>query len=232
MSDLFSHAPQAGSPLDELVALVDTLLSEGGCAWDREQTHESLVQYLLEESHELIDAIETGTKDDLREELGDVLYQVLFHARIAEGFDIHDVARETEAKMRRRHPHVFGDEEAETADDVMVTWEAAKAVEKADRTSVLDGVPQSLPALALADKVIGRAQKIGLLDAQAEAVVAVDDEQDLGRLLLTIVASAKANGLNAERALRTTLRDMQAEIRQAERDVADAGVIATGQPPE
>jgi XTP/dITP diphosphohydrolase len=216
--------------LEELIAVLERLRAPGGCAWDREQTHESLVQYLVEETYELVDAIETGNREELIEELGDVLYQVVFHSDIAahtpgEEFTLEDVAANMTAKMIGRHPHVFGDATAETADDVMAVWDELKAVEKPGRTSVLDGIPQSMPALALADKLLGRAQKVGLLDPDAAASVPVTSEADLGALLLAIVSSAKAAGLDAERALRGTLRGLQNEIREAETDPFDAGVI-------
>jgi XTP/dITP diphosphohydrolase len=218
--------------LDELIAVLARLRAPGGCAWDREQTHESLVRHLIEETYELVDAIESGSRDELIEELGDVLYQVIFHADIAaatEGarFDIEDVAAHMTAKMVGRHPHVFGDATAETADDVVAVWDDLKSREKPHRTSVLDGIPQGMPALALADKLIGRAQKIGVLAADAPPVVPVNDEDELGGLLLAIVSSAKASGLDAERALRATLRGLQDEIRQAESDPFDAGVVGT-----
>ncbi|MDQ1554416.1 MAG: hypothetical protein QOK46_1494 [Microbacteriaceae bacterium] len=216
--------------LEELIAVLERLRAPGGCAWDREQTHESLVQYLVEETYELVDAIETGNREELIEELGDVLYQVVFHSDIAahtpgEGFTLEDVAANMTAKMIGRHPHVFGDATAETADDVMAVWDELKAVEKPGRTSVLDGIPQSMPALALADKVLGRAQKVGLLDSDAAPSVPMTSEADLGALLLAIVSSAKSAGLDAERALRGTLRELQNEIREAETDPFDAGVI-------
>jgi XTP/dITP diphosphohydrolase len=216
--------------LEELIAVLERLRAPGGCAWDREQTHESLVQYLVEETYELVDAIETGNREELIEELGDVLYQVVFHSDIAahtpgEEFTLEDVAANMTAKMIGRHPHVFGDATAETADDVMAVWDQLKAVEKPGRTSVLDGIPQSMPALALADKLLGRAQKVGLLDPDAAGPVPVTSEADLGALLLAIVSSAKAAGLDAERALRGTLRGLQNEIREAETDPFDAGVV-------
>ena len=213
--------------LDELVRTVARLRGPGGCAWDADQTHESLVQYLVEESYELVEALESGTRDDIIEELGDVLYQVLFHADLAahtpgEEFDIEVVAERMTAKMVGRHPHVFGDAVAHTADDVVAVWDDLKAVEKPGRTSVLDGIPQGMPALALADKVIGRAQKVGVLDKDAEASVPLHSEDELGALLLAVVTSAKAQGLDAERALRGALRGLQSEIRESEADVANA----------
>jgi XTP/dITP diphosphohydrolase len=222
--------------LDDLIALLARLRGPGGCAWDREQTHESLVKHLIEETHELVEAIEAGSREDLIEELGDVLYQVIFHADLAantpgEEFTIDDVAASMTAKMVGRHPHVFGDSVAETAADVSATWDELKRVEKPSRTSVLDGVPQGMPSLALADKLLGRAEKMGLIDADAPTALVVESEDQLGPLLLAIVSAARAGGLDAERALRSTLRDLQHEIRDTEAelnsgdDVADAGII-------
>ena len=211
--------------LDELVALLAQLRAPGGCAWDREQTHASLVQYLIEETHELVDAIEAGDDAELIEELGDVLYQVLFHADIAREagrFSLEDVAAHMTQKMVGRHPHVFGDESAKTAAEVVVMWDERKKIEKPTRTSVLDGIPQGMPSLALADKLLGRAAKVGLTStagtsSPADAAAATPtDETELGDLLLGIVASAKANGLDAERALRSSLRTLQQQIRDEE----------------
>src|SRR6185437_325206 len=134
MTDLsFSSSAATGVPteLDELVAVMARLRGPGGCPWDADQTHESLVQYLIEETYELVEAIETGNRDDMLEELGDVLYQVLFHADIAahtpgEDFDIQDVAEHMTQKMVGRHPHVFGDRVAETPDAVMEFWDDLK----------------------------------------------------------------------------------------------------------
>jgi len=232
------HAPNP--KLDELIAVLRQLRAPGGCAWDREQTHESLVKYLVEETYELIEAIESGNREELIEELGDVLYQVIFHSDIAahtpgEEFSLEDVAAHMTKKMIGRHPHVFGDTVAESADDVVALWDGLKAEEKPHRTSVLDGIPQAMPALALADKVIGRAEKLGVLEADAAAAVPVANEDELGGLLLAIVASARVQGLDAERALRITLRGLQDEIREAELgdgDPSDAGVIGiTGPTP-
>ena len=202
--------------LDGLIATLELLRAPGGCPWDREQTHESLVRYLVEECFELVDAIESGSDDDLAEELGDVLYQVLFHADIAATagrFTLEDVAERMRAKMVGRHPHVFGDATADSAEAVVQRWEEVKAVEKAHRTSVLDGVPQGMPALALADKLLGKAEKVGVgvVPVQVPA-----NEAGLGALLLAQVAAARSAGLDAERALRTALRQLQADVRVAE----------------
>jgi XTP/dITP diphosphohydrolase len=218
--------PAAPHPeLDKLIGTLERLRAPGGCAWDREQTHESLVQYLVEETYELIEAIEAGEPQDMVEELGDVLYQVLFHSDIAAEagrFTLEDVAANMTAKMIGRHPHVFADTTAETADDVVAVWDEVKKTEKPHRTSVLDGIPQAMPALALADKLLGRAHKVGLLDATTPGAIKVTEEDELGPLLLAIVASAKANGLDSERALRTALRQLSDEIQTHEIDATKA----------
>jgi XTP/dITP diphosphohydrolase len=204
--------------VEELIAVLTRLRAPGGCAWDGEQTHESLVRYLIEETYELVDAIESGNRDELIEELGDVLYQVIFHSDIAsqtpgEEFTIEDVAAHMTAKMIGRHPHVFGDTVAETADDVMAVWDDLKKVEKPTRTSVLDGVPQAMPSLLLADKLLGKAAKLGISRAE---VAIPDTEDELGDLLLAIAATARINGMDAERALRASLRTLQDDMRAAE----------------
>ncbi|MFT2713041.1 MazG family protein [Clavibacter sp. Sh2126] len=212
--------PSAAEAVAALADAMAALRAPDGCVWNREQTHRALVPYLIEESHELVEAIETGDVEGMREELADVLLQVVFHADIArtegEGFDLADVARTATDKMVRRHPHVFGDERADTVEEVLRVWGAAKDREKSARTSVLDGIPAGMPSLALADKLLGRAERIGLLDPDAPAAIPVDDEDDLGRLLLAVVVSARSRGLDAERALRTTLRSLTDEIRAAE----------------
>lgn len=204
--------------LDELIATLELLRAPGGCAWDRDQTHASLVRYLTEESAELTEAIESGSREELIEELGDVLYQVLFHADIAAEageFTIEDVAAVSTAKMVGRHPHVFGDGSvvATTPDAVAGNWETWKAAQKPERTSVLDGIPAGMPALALAEKVVGRAEKAGV------AVLAGDSassEDALGDELLAMVADARSRGLDAERALRGAVRRLRAQVRDAE----------------
>ncbi|WP_258131431.1 MULTISPECIES: MazG family protein [unclassified Microbacterium] len=188
------------------------------CVWSQQITHRDLVPYLIEESHEVIDAVETGTRDDLREELGDLLWQVLFHSAIAaqdpdDPFDIDDVALTLTEKMVRRHPHVFAGEVAETPEQVLVHWNAAKAAEKRTRRSVLDGVPRGMPALALAQKVAGRAAGAGVT---VEPAPAPASEAELGDALLALVATARAEGWDAERALRERLRVLEDDVRAAE----------------
>lgn len=160
--------------VDELVAVVDRLLDpEHGCVWNREQTHASLARYAVEETYELVDAIDGDDTDELREELGDVLYQVVLHAGIAahQGrFDLDDVADGVREKMQRRHPHVFGDEEAHTVEDVVRVWRAAKAAEKAGRSSVYAGVPRAMPPLERAVKLFERLEERGDLHAAVASV--------------------------------------------------------------
>ena len=227
--------------MEKLASLIQTahqLRAPGGCPWDAEQTHESLLQYLLEETYELIDAVESGNRDEVLEELGDVLYQVIFHSDLAssgtlgEPFDLEDVASHMEHKMRSRHPHVFGTEEelamfaAQTGDEVMQNWDAHKKKEKPGRTSVMDGVPKQLPALARANKVIGKAEKAGILSPLTQPAVPMTNEEDLGRLLLAVVASARSLRLDPERALREATRALEQEVREREiSDASDAGVI-------
>lgn len=214
---------------DSLRAAADTMLAvRERCVWSQQITHRDLVPYLIEESHEVIEAVEDGTRADLREELGDLLWQVLFHAAIAaqdpdDPFDIDDVASTLTEKMVRRHPHVFADAVANTPEEVLVHWNAAKAAEKRERSSVLDGVPRGMPALALAQKVLGRAARVGAGDDvalaahdAAEVGAAPESEEELGDLLLMLAATARENGWDAERALRERLRELEADVRKAE----------------
>jgi XTP/dITP diphosphohydrolase len=191
------------------------------CVWSQQITHRDLVPYLIEESHEVIDAVEAGSRDDLREELGDLLWQVLFHSAIAaqdpdDPFDIDDVARTLTDKMVRRHPHVFAGEVAETPEQVLVHWNAAKAAEKRTRRSVLDGVPRGMPALALAQKLAGRAAGVGVTIEPTPSAVSPASEAALGDALLALVSTARAEGWDAERALRERLRVLEDEVRAAE----------------
>jgi XTP/dITP diphosphohydrolase len=192
----------SGDALLRLVEVMDRLRTD--CPWDREQTHASLTRYLLEETHETLEAIDSGDLEHLREELGDLLMQVYFHARIAEetprdegGFDIDDVADGIADKLVRRHPHVFAGLEVADADEVERNWESIKAAEK-QRTGPTEGIPPSLPALAYADKVLGRLQRGGSVD--------LPSGDDLGSRLLGLVAEARAQGLDPERELRMAVR--------------------------
>ncbi|MGO1236210.1 MAG: MazG family protein [Microbacterium gubbeenense] len=207
--------------------VMDQVHSE--CVWSRAMTHERLVPYLTEESAEVIDAVESGSAEELREELGDLLWQVLFHSAVSDDFTIDDVAADLADKMTRRHPHVFAGETAETPERVLELWNAAKAAEKRSRTSVLDGVPTSMPALALAQKVLAKGEQVGVglefvegiqaaeaLESAGEEALLPETEEKLGDTLLGLVALARARGWDAERALRGRIRDFANEVREAE----------------
>jgi XTP/dITP diphosphohydrolase len=194
----------SGESLVEFLAVMRRLRAE--CPWKREQTHRSLARYLLEETHETLEALDTGSAEHLREELGDLLLQIYFHAVIAEetgDFTIDDVARDITEKMVRRNPHVFGDGSAiggaDPADarEVNELWESVKAVEK-QRESVTDGIAPTLPALLYADKVLDRLERAGA------APMPAGDE--LGDRLLALVAEARETGTDPEQALRDAVR--------------------------
>jgi XTP/dITP diphosphohydrolase len=206
---------------DHLVEVMDRLRSPGGCPWDADQTHQSLAPHAIEETYELVDAIETGTRADLREELGDVLLQVVFHARLAEEhptdpFGIDEVARLVAEKLIERHPHVFGDTSVTNVAEVHETWERTKAASKS-RASVLDGIPVALPALARAQKVLSRARRSGI-EYHDPAGVGV------GKALLEIVARAEVEGLDAEGALRGAVAALEVAIRESEVDSSRTSV--------
>ena len=211
-----------GERLIELVAVMDRLRSPGGCPWDAEQTHQSLLTYLLEEAHELVEAVEGNDRASFKEELGDVLLQVVFHARIAsedkrEPFDIDAVADGLIIKLIARHPHVFGDVHAETPEDVAQNWERLKAAEKG-RTSAVDGVPMGQPALLLAAKLMHRASRHGVeIPVSDEITIGKEiTAESVGELLLRVVALADRNGIDAEAALRSTARRYAEQVKAVE----------------
>ncbi len=194
--------------LRRLVAVMHALRS--GCPWDASQTHSSLLHYLVEEAAEVVDAVETGTDDDLREELGDLLLQIAFHSEIATeraAFDIDDVARGINDKLVARHPHVFAGEEAPA--DLNAVWEQRKKAEK-KRMSSLDGIPMSLPVLARANKVISRARSHDVPLALSTEPI---DPATVGAELLVLASRAQASGIDPEQALRAALRDLESSIR-------------------
>lgn len=214
-----------GARLLDLVSVMDRLRSPGGCPWDAEQTHASLVKYLVEEAYELVEAIEEGDREMLREELGDVLLQVFFHSRIAEEhgeepFSIDDVAGDIVDKLVYRHPHVFGDAEAGGAAEVEANWEQLKAAEKSDRESVLDGVPAGLPSLAYTAKLVSRVRRAGFTgvpDAAYELPEAAElTAESVGRLLLAVAQRAHDAGVDVDAALRSAARDYRDRVRAAE----------------
>lgn len=202
-----------GARLLDLVAVMDRLRSPGGCPWDAEQTHQSLVPYLVEETHELVEAIESGDREHMVEELGDLLLQVAFHARVAQEhpdqpFGIDEVAAGIVDKLVRRHPHVFADVDADTPQEVAASWEQIKAAEKPHRTSPMDGIPADLPALARANKALARLGRAGRMDL-VEAAAADDD---LGSRLFALVREAYDVGQDPEAALRATVRALEGRL--------------------
>jgi XTP/dITP diphosphohydrolase len=210
-----------GARLLELVQVMDTLRLN--CPWDARQTHTSLTPYLLEETYEAVDALAAGDQAAVREELGDVLLQVMFHARVAQertdgtGYDIDDVAEGIISKLTRRHPHVFADVTVSGADEVTQNWDAIKAAERAARAgaqaagaaatpvSALAGVPLSQPALSLAAQLLRRAEKAGApadLAEQPAQVPRQPEVSEIGRELLALVSRARAADLDPELELR------------------------------
>lgn len=211
----------AAAALARLVAIMDRLRRE--CPWDAEQTHESLAPYLLEETYEALDALEQRDAAALREELGDVLLQVLFHARIAAertdgtGFDIDDVAEQIAAKLIRRHPHVFADVTVAGPQEVTRNWDAIKAAERAavgrERASALDGVPLGQPALALAAQLVRRAGRAGAPDGLADLAAGPDPVSPIGAELFALAARAAKAGLDPELELRAAARAYRERVR-------------------
>jgi XTP/dITP diphosphohydrolase len=198
-----------GSRLLDVVKIIDVLVSPGGDPWKRQQTHASLARYLLEEAYEAYDAIQDGDLAALKEELGDVLLQVVLHARMAQEaaqpWSIDDVAQVLAEKMVRRNPHVFAGTPVSGLDEITANWERIKQQEK-PRRAVLDGVVFSQPALSLAAKVLARARSAGIDVPLAPPPVEVTTEEELGEVLFALVAAASAKGLDAEAALRRAVR--------------------------
>jgi len=201
------------SEVDRLVEVMHRLRRD--CPWDAEQTHLSLVPYLVEESCEVVEAIESGTSADLREELGDLLLQVVFHSELAaeEGaFDLQAVAAGIADKLVARHPHVFAADDVPA--DLHATWEQRKAVEKG-RASALEGIPERLSALSRASKILSRARSRRVPLAVPEVVEPITDEA-LGQGLLDLVVRAQASGLDAEQSARSAVRRLEVRVRAAE----------------
>jgi XTP/dITP diphosphohydrolase len=216
-----------GARLLELVQVMDTL--RVNCPWDARQTHQSLTPHLLEETYEAVDALAADDQAAVREELGDVLLQVIFHARVAQertdgtGYDIDDVAEGIIDKLTRRHPHVFGDVTVSGPDEVKQNWDTIKAAERAaagsgEPASALDGVPMAQPALSLAAQLLRRAGRAGapakLADLGDESAVS-----ELGRELFALVAQAQSAGLDAELELRAAARAYASRVRAFEAEV-------------
>ena len=243
----------------DLLAVMERLRAPGGCPWDREQTHASLLPYLIEEAYEFIEAAENGDAPHMREELGDVLLQVVFHAQVAKeggAFDIDGVIGDITAKLIRRHPHVFGEATADTAEAVVTQWDAIKKKEKKDagaeeRKSLLDGIPRGLPALPKALKISERAVKAGFewpdwkgvaekvreelaeFEAEAEKDDARDAmEMELGDLLFAVVNLGRRVGVDPERALSRSNAKFTARWRAMEGMAEQEGAPLKGRPVE
>ncbi|OGW35998.1 MAG: nucleoside triphosphate pyrophosphohydrolase [Nitrospirae bacterium GWC2_56_14] len=222
------------------------LRGPAGCPWDREQTPESLKPFLIEECYEVIEALDEGSPDKVKEELGDLLFQIIFHARIAEeqgAFTIQDVAGTIVDKMTRRHPHVFGGEKVSTSGEVLANWEEIKKKEKAHqkRTSILDGVPQGMPALLRAHGIQKRAARVGFdWNELDEALPKLDEEiaefkeslktkdataieEELGDIFFTLVNISRFLEINPEDALRKTISKFIHRFRYIEENAAEAG---------
>jgi XTP/dITP diphosphohydrolase len=240
-----SWDPQGARVLDA-VAVMDRLLSPGGDPWKRAQTHSSLAPYLLEEAYEAYDAILAGEPAHVREELGDVLLQVILHARLGEDadepFTIDDVAGDLVDKLIRRNPHVFADTTVHSIDEITENWERIKKAEKA-RGSAMDGIALAQPALSLAAKVLGRAERAGVEvtpgatirlgdEAEGSAPPPAEGEAALSAELLALVARARAQGLDAEGVLRKAVLDYADAVRRAEAEQSDDPDDGEGDPEE
>ena len=210
-----------------LIELMDLLRSKDGCPWDNEQTHQSLIEYLLEESYEFAEAVESGNRQAIREELGDVLLQVVFHSKIGQEhlqdpFNIDDVADVITNKLIKRHPHIFSDSKDLTSLEVENNWEMIKQKEKS-RTSITDGVPVAMPALMHADKLITRVKSVKDEIAQVKETQLVNhvkkdlnSEEEVGQFLLSFVAMCNERGIDSESALRKAISQYRDEIKKSE----------------
>lgn len=230
---------ETGKSFENLVDIVAKLRAPGGCPWDREQTHDSLKKCLIEETYEVVDALDVHDMNELRGELGDLLLQIVFHAELANEtrtFDIKDVIDGISEKLVRRHPHVFGDTSVKDAEEVVVRWEQIKSGEKGfeHRKSVLDGVPNTLPALSRAMKISKRAAKVGFEWPSVNEVFEKMDEEiaelrhevehgtperaaeEIGDLLFTVVNIARWSDVDPEDALREMTKRFSHRFRKIE----------------
>lgn len=213
------------SPVDQLVQVMDQLRSPGGCPWDAEQTHKSLARYLLEETYEALEAMDQGDLGSLREELGDLLLQVVFHARIAQEtdstFSLDAIAQGVVDKLVRRHPHVFTDLVVSSNEELEANWAKIKEEEK-QRESVTDGVPQAMPALQLATQLIYRARKSGVVagDSQTKEslreVIGEVSQEQIAALLVATVELAREADIDAESVLRAEMMRYRSKVRESE----------------
>ena len=230
--------------LSELIKIMAALRGEKGCPWDREQTRDSLKPFIIEEAYEVLEAIDEGNPNAVKEELGDLLFQIVFQSRVAEEngeFGISDVIETIAKKMINRHPHVFGDTTCETPEEVIMNWEEHKKREGKQRASILEGVPKELPALLRAHRLQSRASRVGFDWDKAEDVLAKLDEEvaefkdavrrkeegniedELGDILFMIVNISRFIGVNPEDALRKTISKFISRFRYIEMAAADRG---------
>ncbi len=236
-------AAQHGATLPRLVEVMRRLLAPDGCPWDREQTLATLRPFVIEEAHEVVDAIDSGSPAELREELGDLLMQIVFQSALTERqgwFGLDDVVDGICEKLVRRHPHVFGDTQVSGTDEVLTNWEKLKAAEKKDR-GVLDGLPRSLPALLRAVRIGEKAARVGYdwpdlsgvrtkVDEElAELDLALDGDdaarvqEELGDVLFALASLARKRGVDPEAALRGTLDRFTSRVQSAEALAREAG---------
>jgi len=225
------------------------LRGEKGCPWDKEQTRESLKPFLVEETYEVLEAIDEGDPEKIREELGDLLFQIIFHCQLAKErreFDVNDVVRKISEKMIGRHPHVFGGATYETPEDVMKQWEERKKEEGKSRESILEGIPRELPSLLKAHRIQARASRVGFDWKQMEDVVEKLDEElqefrdalekkdqqeiedELGDVFFVLVNISRFVGVNPEDALRKTISKFISRFRYIEMKAAESGKSLSG----
>jgi XTP/dITP diphosphohydrolase len=213
-------AKQKSPAINELLDIMARLRSPTGCPWDREQDHMTLRFHAVEEVYELMDAIEAGDDHEMLEELGDLLLQVVFHCQLAQergAFDFDAVAHNISEKLIRRHPHVFGESDAKTVDEVWTQWEKIKKAEKAgtkkDRPSALDGIPKHLPALLYAEKLVKKARKAKFVDADESSATS---KEQIAQQLFKLAATAQSQGWSAEDLLRAELKKRERLWREKE----------------
>ncbi|HBQ86095.1 MAG TPA: nucleoside triphosphate pyrophosphohydrolase [Syntrophomonas sp.] len=225
--------------IDELIAIMDRLLGEGGCPWDREQTHNSLARYLIEETYEVLEAINEGDMNKLREELGDLLLQVVFHSALAERegqFTFDDVARTVANKMVDRHPHVFGDMDLKTSNDVLNNWEQFK--KKEGKKRLLEGIPEFLPALMRAEKIQEKAARVGFdwptvdgalekfqeeVEELSQAETGPEIEEEMGDVIFALVNIARLRNIEPEQALQASNHKFSRRIEYMEDRLKEKG---------
>lgn len=237
------------SEFQKLVDIMAALRGEKGCPWDREQTRESLKPFLVEETYEVLEAIDEGNPEKIKEELGDLLFQIIFHCQLAKErreFDVNDVVRKISEKMIGRHPHVFGGATYETTEDVTKQWEERKKEEGKSRESILEGIPRELPSLLKAHRIQARASRVGFDWKQVEDVVEKLDEElkefrdalekkdqqeiedELGDVFFVLVNISRFVGVNPEDALRKTISRFISRFRFIEMKSAESGKSLSG----